>query len=67
MLHRNPDVKASVLRDWYPAIGQALVENWKLPEQIAAAVGTQLDRSRAHDGNPDLTDLRRRAQGYNFG
>ena len=57
VLHRNPDVKASVLRDWYPGIGQALVENWKLPEQIAAAVGAQLDRSRAHGGNPDLTDL----------
>jgi HD-like signal output (HDOD) protein len=56
-LHRNPDLKASVLRDWYPGIGQALVENWKPPEPIATAVGTQLDCSREHQGNPDLTDL----------
>ena len=57
MLHRNPDVKASVLRDWYPGIGQALVENWKLPEQIAVAVGAQLERKRGHSGRPDLADL----------
>jgi HD-like signal output (HDOD) protein len=57
VLHRSPDVRASVLRDWYPGIGQALVENWKLPEQIAAAVGVQLDRRREHAGGPDLTDL----------
>lgn len=57
VLHRRSDVKASILRDWYPGIGQALVENWKLPEQIAAAVGAQLDRGREHAGGPDLADL----------
>jgi HD-like signal output (HDOD) protein len=56
-LHRDPQVKARMLRDWYPGIGQALVENWKLSEQIAAAVGAQLDRDRKHSGGPDLTDL----------
>ncbi|MCC7464327.1 MAG: HDOD domain-containing protein [Gammaproteobacteria bacterium] len=56
-LHRHPEVKARILRDWYPGIGQALVENWKLPEQIAAAVGAQLDRGREHDGGPELADL----------
>ena len=57
VLHRSPEIKANVIRDWYPGIGQALVENWKLPEQVAAAVGSQLERSRQHAGHPDLADL----------
>lgn len=56
-LHQSADIKESVLRDWYPGIGQALVENWKLSEQIAAAVGAQLDRERTHGGEADLADL----------
>jgi HD-like signal output (HDOD) protein len=46
-----------VLRDWHPGIGQALIENWKLPEHIAMAVGGQLERERAHGGAADLQDL----------
>jgi HD-like signal output (HDOD) protein len=46
-----------VLRDWYPGIGQALIENWKLPEPIAVAIGGQLDIAREHSGPPDLQDL----------
>jgi HD-like signal output (HDOD) protein len=48
-----------ILRDWYPGIGTAVIENWKLPEDIARAVGGQLDRERSHDrGEPaDLQDL----------
>ncbi len=47
----------AVLRDWHPGIGQALIENWKLPEEIAVAVGGQLDLDRHHNGPPDLQDL----------
>ena len=47
----------STLRSWYPSIGQALIENWKLPEEIALAVGGQLDLERVHEGPPDLQDL----------
>lgn len=47
----------AILRDWHPGIGQALVENWKLPEEIAIAVGGQLDLERSHSGPPDLQDL----------
>ncbi len=47
----------AVLRDWHPGIGQALIENWKLPEEIAIAVGGQLDLQRSHSGPPDLQDL----------
>jgi HD-like signal output (HDOD) protein len=46
-----------VVRDWHPGIGQALIENWKLPEEIAVAVGGQLDTARAHSGPADLQDL----------
>jgi HD-like signal output (HDOD) protein len=45
------------LRPWFPSIGQALIENWKLPEEIAAAVGGQLESERQHEGDPDLQDL----------
>lgn len=45
------------LRNWYPSIGQALIENWKLPEEIAAAVGGQLETDRQHGGSADLQDL----------
>ena len=47
-----------ILRDWYPGIGTALIENWKLPEDIAKAVGGQLETERVHDDEPaDLQDL----------
>lgn len=47
-----------ILRDWYPGIGTAVVENWKLPEAISHAVGGQLDTERSHEGEPaDLQDL----------
>jgi HD-like signal output (HDOD) protein len=47
----------SALRDWHPSIGQALIENWKLAEEIALAVVGQLDVDRHHDGPADLQDL----------
>ncbi len=50
-------IDEAVLRDWHPGIGQALIENWKLPEQIAVAVGGQLERDRCHSGDADLRDL----------
>lgn len=50
-------VDDAVLRDWHPGIGQALIENWKLPEEIAVAVGGQNDIERAHADPADLQDL----------
>jgi HD-like signal output (HDOD) protein len=47
----------AVLRDWHAGIGQALIENWKLPEEIATAVGGQLETERSHAGPADLQDL----------
>jgi len=47
-----------ILRDWYPGIGTAVIENWKLPRRISQAVGGQLDTGRSHEGEPaDLQDL----------
>ena len=46
-----------VLQDWYPSIGQALAENWKLPEQISAAIAGQREFERSHEGPADLLDL----------
>lgn len=45
------------LRNWHPSIGQALIENWKLGEELAAAVGGQYELERSHSGPPDLQDL----------
>jgi len=48
-----------ILRDWYPGIGTAVIENWKLPEDIARAVGGQLELERTHEEGEaaDLQDL----------
>ncbi len=45
------------LRSWHPSIGQALIENWKLGDELAAAVGGQYEIERSHAGPPDLQDL----------
>jgi HD-like signal output (HDOD) protein len=45
------------LRSWHPSIGQALIENWKLGDELAAAVGGQYELDRSHSGDPDLQDL----------
>ena len=47
----------AVVQHWYPSVGQALIENWKLPDEIAMAVAGQLELERRHDGPPDLQDL----------
>jgi len=46
-----------LLREWHPGIGQALIENWKLPDEVAVAVGGQMELERSHEGDADLTDL----------
>jgi len=53
----GPRLDEAALRPWFPSIGQALIENWKLPDEIAQAVAGQLDTDRQHDGAADLQDL----------
>jgi HD-like signal output (HDOD) protein len=55
--HGAMQVDDPILRDWYPGIGTALIENWRLPEDIARAVGGQLEIDRTHEGPADLQDL----------
>jgi HD-like signal output (HDOD) protein len=46
-----------VLHDWHPQIGRSILEHWKFPEAIAAAVGEQnaWDRPRGPgSGLPDV-------------
>jgi HD-like signal output (HDOD) protein len=45
------------LRSWHPSIGQALIENWKLGDELATAVGGQYEIQRTHTGEPDLQDV----------
>jgi HD-like signal output (HDOD) protein len=45
------------LRSWHPSIGQALIENWKLGDDLGAAVAGQYELERTHSGPPDLQDL----------
>jgi HD-like signal output (HDOD) protein len=45
------------LRSWHPSIGQALIENWKLGDELASAVGGQYELERTHSGPADLQDL----------
>ena len=54
---RENQLDPGVLQDWYPSIGQALGENWKLPEQISAAIAGQREFERSHEGPADLLDL----------
>ncbi|HTT06671.1 MAG TPA: HDOD domain-containing protein [Steroidobacteraceae bacterium] len=48
---------ASVINAWYPSIGKALAQNWKLPEEICAAIESQLESDRVHEGAADLPDI----------
>lgn len=52
-----PALNAAVVEDWYPNIGKAVAQNWKLPEEIASAIGGQLESERTHEGPPDILDL----------
>ena len=52
-----PALDPAVVQTWYPNIGKALAQNWRLPEDIANAIEGQLDLERTHEGPPDLLDL----------
>lgn len=52
-----PAMDAAVMQEWYPNIGKALAENWKLPDEISGAIAGQLESDRSHEGPADLLDL----------
>jgi HD-like signal output (HDOD) protein len=42
---------------WHPQIGKAVLENWQFAEEMAEAVGDQLEYERRWRHDPDLTDI----------
>jgi HD-like signal output (HDOD) protein len=56
-LNSNAELMDHLLAEWHAGIGQAIVQNWKLSDDIATAIGGQYDRQRTHEGPPDLQDL----------
>jgi HD-like signal output (HDOD) protein len=48
---------SSLIADWHPSIAKSILENWRLPEATAEAIGSQNDLARDTKGAADLTDL----------
>ncbi len=46
-----------IIREWHPAIGKAILENWDFPEAMAQAVGEQEDHARTEPEASDLSDI----------
>jgi HD-like signal output (HDOD) protein len=42
---------------WHPQIGKAVLENWQFPEEMAEAVGDQLEYEPRRRHEADLTDV----------
>jgi len=55
-LFADPTALNDIIGEWYPAIGQAILENWNFSESMVHAVG-QEDFSRAELGAANLTDV----------
>jgi HD-like signal output (HDOD) protein len=52
-----PELDEAIIRAWNPNIGRVLIENWNLPDEIACAVGGQLDSDRSHRGSANVQDV----------
>lgn len=46
-----------ISRQWHAEVGQAILESWKIPEEIAAAIQEHEAFSRTHAAPVDLTDV----------
>ncbi len=46
-----------IMTQWHAHIGQAIADNWKLPEQVCEALGEQAATDRHKLGNSDLVDV----------
>jgi HD-like signal output (HDOD) protein len=47
----------AIIRDWQPAVAKAILENWEIDADIAAAVADFGNHDREHEGPVDLTDV----------
>ena len=46
-----------IMAQWHAHIGQAIADNWKLPEQVCEALGEQAATDRHKLGHADLADV----------
>jgi HD-like signal output (HDOD) protein len=56
-LTADPLTFNSIVRDWHANVAKALLENWKVPEEIVDAVGGYEDLDREARGPVTLTDV----------
>jgi HD-like signal output (HDOD) protein len=46
-----------ILDGWHAAIGSAILEAWRFPEEVSGSVANYRDVERENDGPTDLTDV----------
>lgn len=56
-LFMNPRIRDLLMHDWQASIGKAIAQNWGLPDEIADAIGEQLEPDRHEAGARDLADV----------
>jgi HD-like signal output (HDOD) protein len=56
-LTADPLTFNSIVRDWHANVAKALLENWKVADEIVDAVGTYEDMDREARGPVTLTDV----------
>jgi HD-like signal output (HDOD) protein len=56
-LTADPLTFNAIMRDWHANVAKALLENWKVPEEIVEAVGGYEDQDRDARGPVTLTDV----------
>jgi HD-like signal output (HDOD) protein len=56
-LFANADAFRAVERDWHLSVAVALLENWKVPDDIVHAIAESEDLARDARGAPALTDV----------
>jgi HD-like signal output (HDOD) protein len=47
----------SITRDWHTNVARAVLENWRMPDEIVEAVGSYEDMDRELRGPVTLTDV----------
>jgi len=56
-LSADPLTYNSIVRDWHTNVAKALLENWKVADEIIDAVASHEDLERAARGPVSLTDV----------
>jgi HD-like signal output (HDOD) protein len=56
-LFRDTATYNAIVRDWGSAVAKALLENWRISDEIVAAVNEYEDHQRRHSGPVDLVDV----------